>query len=268
MKNFSFCSMAAMLALLLSSICYSCSDDTLSVIGDVKLPEDTNLMELEMWSYEVPFEVTSNSAWKIESEGDFFYINKTEGTGNATLKICLLENDSEDRQNGEIRLVFPDDKSKNKTIIIQQKCAADYGENAVTVGTGNKIYAVGHGYDATGGYCNVGSVKKQILKFANLVDEGLICYGEVNTDFHERSYYGSSISQISNELSASAGVNGKFCGFKGELTSSFNSSHFSSNNYEYALTYIDYALKNIYVELNLEEMRDRSNMCASAYCAI
>lgn len=226
-------------------------------------------MQLDSWSYEIPFDIQSDSEWKIETTGDLCYAYPESGTGNATVKLCIVDNDDDMSRTGELRVIFPKDSSKNKTYQLKQMCVADYGENSVTINSGNRIYAVGYGYNANAGYASVDAVKKPILRFAKAAEDEVIVIGSGSSTFEIQTYTGSSISKISNDLSTKAHLSGNVGGFTGEIKASFDDKTFSSNNYEYALTYIDMAIEYLYCDANLEEMRDSAEyMTAAAYKAI
>lgn len=226
-------------------------------------------MQLDSWSYEIPFDIQSDSEWKIETTGDFCYAYPESGTGNATVKLCIVDNDDDMSRTGELRVIFPKDSSKNKIYQLKQMCVADYGENSVTINSGNRIYAVGYGYNANAGYASVDAVKKPILRFAKAAEDEVIVIGSGSSTFEIQTYTGSSISKISNDLSTKAHLSGNVGGFTGEIKASFDDKTFSSNNYEYALTYIDMAIEYLYCDANLEEMRDSAEyMTAAAYKAI
>ncbi|MBQ5663346.1 MAG: BACON domain-containing protein, partial [Bacteroidaceae bacterium] len=148
----------------------SCSDDDLvDIQAEVVLPSDANLMELEAWSYVVPLDIKSNSEWRIEKNGDFFDVIPSEGEGNATVEIHVTDNIYEERQNGELRIVFPNDESKNMILNLQQKWEGDYDENDnATATVGPKKYALGYGYNVMEQYANSASVKGQIFRMNEL----------------------------------------------------------------------------------------------------
>lgn len=246
----------------------SCSDDDVRITGEVEVPQEIDLTQLEKWSYEVPFNIKSDSEWRIETTGDFCYAVPSEGSGNATVQLCILDNDTEGRLDGELRIIFPADEKRNIVMPLQQKCAADYDVNASDLNVGNRVYAVGYGYNTTGGYANPESVKRPILKFKEMAEAELIVLGSVNANFNINEYTSSSIEQLSNDLAVKANVNGSFGKFKSEVTGSFNNNYFSSNNYEYALTFVDLAIRYVNCEANIEEMRSTDYMTAAAYKAI
>ena len=151
--------------------------DLSGIKADVEMPEEANLMGLDMWSYKIPSQVASDSKWKIEIDGDLCYAFPEEGEGNATVNLAVIDNMEEERRHGELRVVFPDDPSKNKVFALEQKWAGDYDDNAAIIGRGNGIYAVGYGYDATNVFADPNSVKNPILKFDEMADDGSIYYG-------------------------------------------------------------------------------------------
>lgn len=257
---------AAMFLTFLSLGIASCTNEDFT--SSVEIPDGTDLMELEMWSYEVPFSVNADEDWIIETSGDFCYAFPSQGNGAATVQLAILENDEDTRQKGELKVIFPKSPERNKTYKLEQKWEGDYDDNTAVIGRGNSIYAVGYGYDATNGYANPNSTKKQILKFAEMVDEGEIVYGTQQSDLDFQSYTGSTVSDISNELQVKAGVKGGSCGFKGEIESSFDSKYFQSNNHEYALVFYNILKERILVEANLSDMRSQDYMTAKAYKAI
>lgn len=254
------------LGLMLALGVTACSDDVV-IRGDVSMPENTDLMKLDAWSYEIPFEVKTDSKWRIETTGDLCYAFPEEGTGDATVKLCIIDNATEERQTGELRVIFPEDESKNKVYKLEQKCEADYGDNAVSLVTGNRVYAVGFGYDATNMYANPEAVKNPILKFAFMAENELIVRGTTDATIKRSTYTGSSVTDISNKLAANAGVSGSYGGFKGEIAISFERSDMQSNTNEFALTYLNMVLMPVYCEAGLEEIRT-DYMTLPAYKAI
>ncbi len=221
----------------------ACSDDDIDIVAEVEVPAETDLTQLERWSYTIPFAIKSDSEWQIETKGDFFYVIPDKGTGNATIKICLVDNDTDVRNNGELNIIFPKDKSKNQVIRIQQKSKADYSDNATTPDEGNKKWAVGYGYNASEGYADQFALRKAIFKMELLSSQGNFVKGTVSTKMKTESFTGSSINELSNKLTAKAGLSGGFGSFKGELTTTFNTEHFSQSKYEYVMNY--HRLKNL-----------------------
>lgn len=228
----------AMFACCMTFSACSDDDDLVGIQAEVVLPSDVDLMELEAWSYVVPFEIKSDSEWRIEKNGDFFDVIPSEGEGNATVEIHVTDNIYEERQNGELRIVFPNDESKNMILNLQQKWEGDYDENDNETATvGPKKYALGYGYNVMEQYANSASVKGQIFMMNDLYAKRIATCDDSQTNYSMQTITGSTVSEISNQLAANVNVTGKYGKFKGELKSSFTMEHVKNSNYEYAITY-------------------------------
>ena len=222
---------------IVSIILISCSDNEEMWIK-TELPKDTDVSLLDIWSYEVPFEVKSNGEWKIETEGDWFYVFPKSGKGDAIVQICVLENDTEERQAGKITLSTIN-SSTIQTLKIGQKCVTDYNLTGIEDEKTTKNYAVGYGYDTRGGYASPNYVKKQIVRWKEMDAEDLIAFNAPVSSFYERTITGSSLEELSQNLSANLKFKGKYCGFKGEIESAFQGGITDNGFNEYAISYID-----------------------------
>lgn len=271
-QNYQFGILSVILTAMFLFSVSSCSDDEVQGIqASVGMPDNANLMELDMWSYKIPFRVETDSKWKIEIDGQICYAFPEEGKGSSVVNLAVIDNLKDERRHGELRIVFPEDPSKNRTYSLEQKWSGDYDDNAVTIGRGNWVYAVGYGYDATNGFADPNSSRCAILKFEKMAAEGSICYGQPQAEFDFQSYTGSNVTDISNKLQVKASVKGGSCGFKGEIQAAFNSDYYKSSQHEYALTYYNIVKESINVEPELSRLRskdDNGYMTASAYDAI
>ena len=256
----------AMLACCMTFSACSDVDDLVDIQAEVVLPSDANLMELEAWSYVVPLDIKSNSEWRIEKNGDFFDVIPSEGEGNATVEIHVTDNIHEERQNGELRIVFPNDESKNMILNLQQKWEGDYDENA-TATVGPKKYALGYGYNVMEQYANSASVKGQIFRMNELYDNGIATCDDSQKDYSMQTITGSTVSEISNQLAANVNVKGKYGKFNGELSSSFTMKHVLNSNYEYAITYYNIGTQTYSFEFGSREIASKY-MTEAAYNAI
>ena len=166
-------------ALILSVVFVSCSDDE-GIWIKPDLPLDADVSLLDMWAYEVSFRVQSNGEWKIETQGDWFYVFPTSGRGNATVQICVLENDTQGRQTGKVTLISTTDPSAVQTFEIGQKCAVDYGVTGIIDNQPSiKKYAVGYGYNTLNEYASPNSVTKQIVRWKEMDAEDLIQFNSM-----------------------------------------------------------------------------------------
>ena len=249
-----------LMAMAIVSVAFTaCSDDINdSILADVVIPEGTNLMQLERYSYELPFEIKSDSEWKIEfdfEDGQICYALPDHGTGSQTVKLCVIDNPLEKRRGGEMFIDFPKDESKNQIIKLQQKSIAEYGDNADDVPQGNRLYVVGYGYNTLGERASINSVSMTpIINFAQANEDGKVVTGPMDASFVAKTYSGSSVSELSNELSADASFKGKYLGFKGEVGASFGMKDFSKQENEYAISYVEADKRSAYMEMSTTEI--------------
>lgn len=243
-------------ALILSVIFVSCSDDE-GIWIKPDLPLDADVSLLDMWAYEVSFRVQSNGEWKIETQGDWFYVFPTSGRGNATVQICVLENDTQGRQTGKVTLISTTDPSAVQTFEIGQKCAVDYGVTGIIDNQPSiKKYAVGYGYNTLNEYASPNSVTKQIVRWKEMDAEDLIQFNASSARFYERTVVGSSREDLAQNLSVAVNFRGKYCGFKGEVATSFSSSATNNEFNEYAISYIEYKVTDISIVTDTEDIRE------------
>ncbi len=248
----------------------SCKDDELKKIqGEVEVPEDTDLMELEQYSYTIPLEIKSDSEWEVEFVFDDQYICYAfpeKGNGNATVQLCVLDNWNDERRTGEMHINFLKDPSKNQVIPLRQKGNMDSDVNITDVTKGDRIYAVGYGYNYLGEYASANSVSRNpIIRIAECKDR--VSTGGVNASYVAKTYSGSSVTELTNSLSTDAKFGGKYLGFKGEIGATFGKKDFSNNSNEYAISYIEVAQQNVYLEVNRQEII-KDYMTDAAYEAI
>lgn len=249
-----------LMAMTIAAVAFTaCTDDEVTDIqADVVIPEGTNLMQLERYSYELPFEIKSDSEWKIEfdfEDGQICYALPDHGTGSQTVKLCVIDNPLEKQRGGEMFIDFAKDASKNQVIKLQQKSVAEDGENADDVPQGNRLYVVGYGYNTLGERASINSVSMTpIINFAQANEDGKVVTGPMDASFVAKTYSGSSVSELSNELSADASFKGKYLGFKGEVGAAFDMNDFSKQENEYAISYVEADKRSAYMEMSTTEI--------------
>lgn len=240
--------------LIVSILLTSCSDDN-EIWIKTELPKDTDISLLDIWSYEVPFQVQSNGDWKIETTGDWFYIFPKSGKGDATVQICVLENETEERQTGTITL-STNNSSVVQTLKIGQKCISDYGLTGMLDNKNTtKKYAVGYGYDTRKEYASPDAVKIQIVRWKEMDTEDLIALNAGSASFYERTVTGSSLEELSQSLSANLKFKAKYCGFRNEVKSTFKGSTTDNEFNEYAISYIEYKVTDIILNTDIANIR-------------
>lgn len=244
-KLVSFKMVALVIAMLACCMTFSaCSDDDeLDFVANVEFDteqSDDGAMLVDAWASEYTLEIKSDGAWVLETTDRFYNLSVKSGSGDATVRLEVEDNQGEERKEGCLTVVFPGHEDLNRKILIEQKWAGDYDENAAdTIATSNKIYAVGYSYDATGQWAHPNSVKMQIFNTKKLIKEGILNVGPTQVSLVANTITGSSISDMTNALAVKANVDGGFGKFKAEANASFDMNHTQNSNYEYASTYFN-----------------------------
>lgn len=241
---------------------------SVEVLG--KTVGDTLVLDMMDSTYD--FKIEADGKWRIEDETEFIQsISEKSGNGDATVKIRMVTNFLDERFVGDLRIVFPEDTSLNKTITVVQKYSGDYDDNANDVSQSNKAYAMGYGYDmisSTEGYLDPSAIKSEVFDTKTLFEDGTFAYGPNTQTLDETTVTGSTISDISFKLGVKTKIEGGTALFSGEMKSSFDMSKTSYSNYEFALNYIDVTTQTITSEVPLEILADSLSMIVSAYYAI
>ena len=253
--------MAIAIAMTTFVACSDSNDDN-KYVADVNVPTNVpttseGYLLLEAGAHEFTLNIKTDGKWTVTSQNRFMRVKNAEGTGNATVTVAVQNNQSDDRKEGTLIITFPGHESENKTITVEQKYLGDYGGNAAdTIGTNNKIYAVGYSYDTTNSYANPNSVRLEVFDTKAMMDDKVLAVNTAQGSLVENTITGSSISEMSNKLSVKASVEGSYCGFKGEVKASFDMTHTSSSNYEYAITYLDLGVRYASLNRSLEALKD------------
>lgn len=98
------------LAIVAMSLLASCSDD--DIVAKVTFPaelEQSQATGLENYSYTIPFEVKSDTEWKIEFDEvgeEIAYAHPASGKGNATIKLYIMDNLNHEVRQGTMTVVF------------------------------------------------------------------------------------------------------------------------------------------------------------------
>lgn len=262
--------MALAIAVVTFAACSS--SDVEKYVADVSLPAGTEETEdadilVEAGANEFTLAIKTEGEWKAESDSRFMYCKTESGKGNATLTVTVQDNESSDRKTGHILITFPGYESENKTITVEQKYLGDYGDNGANIKRGNQVYAVGYSYNTMGEWASPNSVKKQVFDTNRLIELEALSLGPVQMSLRNNTVTGSTMSEISDKLSAKASVKGSYAGFTGEVGASFNMSHAESSNYEYAITYLDYTISRAQLTMSLGTLKTEY-MMDDAYRAI
>ena len=272
MKNFK--AIAAMLLMSISSpvMFTSCQDDTIDqnqVNNQVLslLNNSTDLQSLDNISYEVPFEVKAKGDWRIDFDFDdgtaFCYAYPKQGKGDTQIKICVLDNATDEKHTGEMIITDFGDNAKQTVVKIGQKSQLD-GTRADKLITGNRIYGIGYGYNTiTNEIAN-----NQIVAVSKAIADGKIATGGINATYKIRNYTGSCFSQLCNELKADAKFSGKYFGFEAEAGANFEAKTFQENNSDYVINMIDVTMTKAHLEYGTQKLMDDDVMTDEAYNAL
>ena len=247
----------------------ACSDDD-NFLADVTLPAEAtgSTMVVDAWSNNFTLDIKSDCEWRVENS-DFITVKPTEGKGNATVKVYVEDNEEDQRQKGNVTIVFPGHEGQNKTLAVEQKWTGEYDENADVLGTSNKIYAVGYGYNTMMGLlANKNCLKAQIFKTGQLIEEEIEVTDGLEMHTTLSTVTGNSISELSNKLTVKAGGSGGVGKFKAEAKASFDMNYTDNSTHEYAINYLEATLTTASFDLPIEDLRTEEYMTEKAYRAI
>ena len=257
----------------------SCSDK--DIVANVTIPEELEQAQsasgtgLESYSYTIPFEVTSDSEWNIEfdEEGEeIAYAYPTSGRGNATVKLYILDNLTDETRQGTMTVVFPEDNSKNKVITLKQKSKSGSDDNFSAESVGNITYGVGYGFNVVTGV-GARAIKSQIVKAQLLTEENYVQKSPTSSASVEfNTYTGSTVKELSNNFSNSTEFSGSW-GIEAEANAKFDMNNYSKEEYQYAMSFVDVNKEQITITLNEDEWAywddlDEGCLTKAAYKAI
>ena len=247
-------------ALAALALLASCSDK--DIVANVTIPEELEQAQsasgtgLESYSYTIPFEVTSDSEWNIEfdEEGEeIAYAYPTSGRGNATVKLYILDNLTDESRQGTMTVVFPEDNSKNKVITLKQKSKSGSDDNFSVESVGNITYGVGYGFNVVTGV-GARAIKSQIVKAQLLTEANLVQKAATSSASVEfNTYTGSTVKELSNNFSTSFDVSAGKWGIEAEANAKFDMNNYSKEEYQYAMSFVDVSKEQITITLNEDE---------------
>lgn len=235
----------------------SCADK--EIMANVDLPneiEQSMTDGLESHSYSIPFDVKSDSEWRIEFDetGDeIAYAHPTMGKGNATIKLYVMDNLTTEPRQGHMNIVFPNDESKNKVVPLKQKAKGGSGDNFSTNAVGNITYGVGYGFNVVTGV-GARAIKSQIIKAQRLTEDNYVQKAPTSSasiDF--QTHTGSTVKELSNNFSATAELSGSGWGIEAEANAKFDMNNYSKDEYQYAMSFVDVNKEQITITLHHDE---------------
>jgi len=258
-----------LLVMALSMTLVSCRGDEISMIEtEIEMEDGTDFMELSRVAKEYKVRITTedNAVWKASIDDVLGYValDDTVGTGSKTITFYTSTNRYDEDRTANLCITFPGYEKSNKTIPLKQMGKNNDPENADELGKGNEIYAVGYGYDTRDRWAHPNSIKAEILRTSDLIKKTYISAGAIDLTYDADIITGSSASELSIKLNASANVSGGGWGFKGEAGASFDMNDFKSNKYEYAIAYINVAKRSVTTTKSAQTLRE-NYMTPEAY---
>ena len=246
-------------------------------------PANTNssvFRNLEQYSYAVPVQVNAQGNWKaeIKFEGDyhFCYLNRSEGHGPAMIKLCMLDNWTNERNNAQLVITDLENPQNTQIITLQQKCNLDNPqhnmyktrgsvdgeekteENAPVKDKGDITTAVGYGYNVNMEPGVKAISSRPIIALEMLRDAGN-GYGPVfrkgEFKINVESYAGNSIGEISETMANSANLKCTKSGFNAEASVTFTNTQKSSSGNLFCMT-----IANVNVGQAVLQGIDRNNV--------
>ena len=257
------------LAIVALSFFASCSDD--DIVANVTLPaeiEHSQATGLESYSYTIPFEVKSDTEWKIEFDEtgeEIAYVHPASGKGNATIQLYILDNLNNESRQGNMTIVFPENTKKNKVVTLKQKAKNGSDENFSTETVGNITYGVGYGFNVVTGI-GPRSIKAQIIKAQLLTEENLVQKAATSTssvDYH--TYTGSTVKELSNNFSSSFDFSAGGWGIEAEANSKFDVNSYNKDEFQYAMSFVDVSKEQITITLNEDEWAEWDDLEEGCY---
>ncbi len=254
-----------LLGLFMAFFCLAaCSDDEVKVTAEVVLPSESVLSAgLEAYSYTLEMQITSDTEWRVEFDeaGDeIAYALPASGKGNATVKLCILDNLESVRRTGQMTVVFPADPTKNRSCTLAQKATGtdeNYDEGLV----GERRYGIGYGFDLTKGVSPRGLrypiLKKEVLR----QEQGAVqVAADSRFEILARTYTGRTVKELSNQFASEAKLKGSGWGIESDANLVFNPGYYSKGQYEYALSYLHALQERIVINKTADELKERNEV--------
>ncbi len=213
----------------------------------------------------MPFQVNANGAWTLERDCKFFNVMPKSGEGPTEVKIYFQDNDGEARRVGHMT-INSEGKSTSLTLV-QKTQEEDEATRADKLETSNCIYAIGYGYNTMDRWAHPSSVKCEIFDTHMLADRKLESMNTVDLKLRATTVTGSSMNELTDNLSSKANVKGGFGKFKAEASANFDANYAKKNTYEYAITYMDATVRTVRFETNIDVLK-KEFITQAAYDAI
>ena len=268
----------------------ACSDDLYNEADTYKASESTELMNLEQYSYSVPVKVNVEGDWTIDfkfkdEKNSFCYALPDHGHGPATIKLCMLDNWTEQRNEAKM-IILDMNGNEVQSFPISQKCNL---ENPNYAGRtrggdddskeapedkdtkGNRNDGVGYGYNITKAPGKSAISRNPILKIEAVnaaSDEGCgVTYSGTNAVIRVEQYGATSIDELSRKMEIHAEIKGSRGGFKAEANATFSRSQMEKTTNMFGMGLVDVKVRESYVE-GIDRSNVRKFMTQTALDAV
>jgi uncharacterized protein (TIGR02145 family) len=228
---------------------------------------DSQLMNLEQHSYTVPVQVNVEGDWEIElkfnnPDNEFCYVYPEKGHGPATVKLCVLDNWTNQRNSGKMIIKDLRNPIKNQTLKLGQKCNLD-GAVRITRGddnqptpesqaqVGDRLYGVGYGYNVAKAPGNTAISRNPLIALEKAKAEGCkVTVSPVDAQIKAEQYGAQTISGLTRNMETSANLKGSYGGFTAEANSTYSKSQVETTTNMFGFGVIDVKVLNSQLEKN------------------
>lgn len=253
----------------------ACSDEVeneTKSFNDGSNTKSFELTSLEQYSYSVPVKVNIEGDWEIDFQfnnehNKFCYALPNKGHGPAEIKLCMLDNWTEERNEGQMIIRDLSNSQNDQTYRLMQKCNRDNPEIMAISTRGNddkggeekkssmysqglRTKAVGYGYDATK-IPGPGAVTLNPIIALELLEKAGNDAGAKTTGCESantiNTYAASSYEELFQNVTVAA--NGKVTkgGLTAEMKASYNTEQKSTNDVMFVYTTVDANITNAYL---------------------
>ena len=284
--------MSTLTAGLFATAFTACSDELQNEANALNgnTTESFEVMTLEQYNYSVPVKVNIEGDWEVDIKfndpsNEFCYALPQKGHGPATIELCMNDNWTEKRNEGEL-IIRNLNNNNTQTFRLMQKCNLDNPEYAgiITRGKtqeeindsiaqaeleaklakmyqmGNRTKAVGYGYNALSAP-NAMSVSKNpiiaLKKLANKAnDAGAKVAGEISHVSHQ-TYSGRSYEELFSSVTSTTKSSATKGGLTAEMKATFTETQKSSSSHMFVYTTVDAVITKAYLSgLDGNNMRE------------
>ena len=239
--------------------------------------ESLQVMNLEQYSYEVPIKVDVQGDWEIDIKfkdpaNRFCYALPKKGHGPQMIDLCMLDNWTEERNEGELIIRDLGNSSNDKTFRLMQKCNLDNPEFVAikTRGAGDeelndsiiqarlaKMYqmgartkAVGYGYNFLEAPGAMAVTKNPIIAIRKLKQDGTDAGARLDgtkTHIRMETFSGRSYEEMFCNLSSTTKANITKGALTAEMKATISSTQKSSNSHMFVYTTMDAVITRAYL---------------------